>query len=519
MKAAQVLLQALVNAGVNCLFTNPGTSEIEFVAGFDQVEGLDVMLTLFEGVATGAADGYARMTGQPAATLLHVAPGLAHGLGNLHNGKRAGSPIVNIIGEYSRIHKQHDPALSCDLESMAALVSNWVKTCHDPDEIVTDCFEAVGATLCPPGSISTLLVPMDVARSECATPVPEPKHLRQTRPLDEAKIDSIAELLRGREPVALYLAGQATSADPLACAARIAQVYEVPVFHATLCARLSRGAGRAKAERYPYYLNDVQQTLKGVKHLVCMGGGAPVALFAYPGESGLLLPPTCQVHTLVDEGQDVGLALQALGEALDVSPDRAFPCYALEPPGLPNGQLDGMNIALAIAALMPEHAIISDESVTSGFMAMSLSESCPPHDWLCLAGGCLGQGLPVGIGAAVAYPDRKVICLEGDGSIMYTVQSLWTIAREQLDITVVVFVNRNYAILQFEYANATGSNELGPIARDMLNIADPDIDYSALAIGMGINACRVTDLGGFIKEFGAAMANHGPRLIEVILEA
>ncbi len=516
MKGAESLLRALAHAGVDTYFANPGTSEIDIVAAFDHVAGLRVVPTLFEGVATGAADGYGRMLHKPAVALLHLAPGLAHGLGNLHNARRAHTPVIAIVGEHPRDHRQYDSPLGGDLRGMAEIVSSWVATCEDPERLPEYAQMAAAAARKPPGHVASLIVPTDVSWSEC-----DPAGLAADLPLDsepirDDDIQSIAEIVASGDTFAFLLGGSATLADPLRTAARVAAQFGASLYHDTLCTRLTRGAGLPRVKRFPFYVDDAYAELKETKHLILVGTVDPVLFLAQPEKPSRLVPEGCEVHTLAKVDQDASAALQSLAAALS-TPETGAELVELSRPELPTGNLDANTLAQVLGALLPENAIVSDESITSGFMLMEATEGCPQHDWLFLTGGCLGQGVPVGIGAAIACPDRKVVCLEGDGSSMYTIQSLWTAAREQLDVTIVVFANRAYAILQFELARATGSADFEPTARDLLDLSNPTIDFVALAKGLGIEASRVATSEDFARAFGDAMEQPGPKLIEVAL--
>lgn len=515
MTGAESLVSSLVNAGVNICFTNPGTSEMHFVAALDKVHGMRAVLGLFEGVVTGAADGYGRMKGKPAATLLHLGPGLGNGLANLHNAKKAGSPIVNIVGEHATYHRKYNAPLQSDIESIAAPVSGWIKICDDPKQIAKHGIQAVHAANTAPGQIATLILPADISWSNNAGAPEKPGSLPEIPLVSLKRITDIATVLQKGDPSAILMDGAALSEEGLALGNRISNHTGATLYCDTFSRRLARGAGRAKISRLPYFGETVIDKLKDIKHFILVGARPPVSFFAYPDKPSWLIPDDCIIHTLAEPSQNSIQALKDLAAQLK-APQSSLIVYEEDRPDLPTGKLDITTAAQAVGALMPENAIISDESNTSGLMFLPMTKGAPKHDWLFLTGGAIGQGLPLSVGASIACPDRKVICLEADGSAMYTIQALWTMARENLDITILIFSNRSYAILQVEFARV-GVKELGANARRVMSLDHPDIDFVKLAQGMGVKAARSTTADEFVDQFTEAMSAKGPRLIELIL--
>jgi acetolactate synthase-1/2/3 large subunit len=515
MNGAQSLIRTLVQAGVDVCFANPGTSEMHFVAALDSVPEMRGVLGLFEGVVTGAADGYGRMADRPAATLLHLGPGLANGLANLHNAMRARTPIVNIIGDHATYHKRYDAPLESDVEAYARPVSAWIRTTQDPARIASDAVDAVAAAMGPPGGVASLILPADVSWSPADAPAQPvtPKPREEEVPLEA--IDAAARALRSGQPCALLLGGRALRAAPLRDASRIAGKLGARLFCETFPARLERGAGLPSIERLHYLAEMTVQQLGGVAHLIAVDAKPPVSFFAYPNKPSYLVPDGCQVHVLSSGAQNPVLALRALVEALGAG-SQAPHAQPGERPGLPAGSLDMQSVSQAIGALLPEYAIVSDEANTSGVMLPFTTAGAPPHSWLCLTGGAIGQGMPLAVGAAIACPDRKVINLQADGSAMYTLQALWTQAREQLDVTTVVFANRSYAILNMELQRV-GAEAPGPRALSMLDLANPALDFVALGRAMGVQADRAESAEQFHRLFQAAMSEPGPHLIEVVV--
>ena len=515
MNGAESLVRTLVNAGVEICFTNPGTSEMHFVAALDRVPGMRCVLGLFEGVVTGAADGYARMKDKPASTLLHLGPGLGNGLANLHNARKAQSPIVNIVGDHATYHLEHDAPLTADVEGIAWPVSAWVRTSRDARSVAGDGAEAVAAAWTRPGQVATLILPANTAWEESDGPATMAPLTGPPRVAEE-RVKSVAAVLRSGEPTVILMTGHALRAHGLEVAGAIAAASGARLMGQMSNARLARGAGRVSIERVPYPVDQALGMLAGVKNMVLVGAKAPVAFFAYPDKPSLLWPKDCAVHTLAEAHQDTVHALEWLADELDAPLDGAV-LQSLERSPLPaDGPLDIDAIAQAVGALLPENAIVADEAIGSGRGMHPFTMGSPPHDWLQICGGAIGLGLPMATGAALACPDRKVVGLQADGSAMYTLQALWTQAREGLDVTTVLFANRAYASLKHELFNV-GAHNPGRTALDMLEIGRPDLDWVALARGMGVEAGRATTNAEFVRELRAGLASEGPYLIEAVI--
>ena len=513
---AHALIRTLVNAGVGTCFANPGTSEIHIVAALESVPEMRAILTLFEGVATGAADGYARMTDTPAATLLHLGPGLGNGLANLHNSRRAKVPVVNLVGDHATHHTRYDVPLQSDIETVARNVSAWVRTSRSPDQLARDALEAIGAAFGPPGQVATLIVPADVSWLEGAEPA-APSLPAQPPTVENDRIEALAKAVRGKPGIEILLRGRALRERGLMAAGRIAAVARARLLAERTSARLERGAGLPAVERLAHWPELVSRQLEGLEHLIVADAKAPASAFAYPGQPGSLVPAGCEVHELSAATSDVVGSLEALAEALDAADAKP----KLEPrsvPPRPEGPLSAEKVCQAIGAVLPEGAILSDEGITSVAALPANTSGAPRHDWLTLAGGAIGQGLPVAVGAAIACPDRPVIALQADGSAMYTIQSLWTMAREQLDITVVLFNNRAYRILDVELGRIDGQ-PAGPKARALLDLGNPDLDFVKLGSGLGVSSRRVDTAEQLTAALDETIADPGPHLIEVVIPA
>lgn len=516
MNGAQSLIRTLYDGGVDTCFMNPGTSEMHFVDALDFVPEVRSILCLFEGVASGCADGWARMTGRPAATLLHLGPGLGNGISNLHNGRKAHSPIVNIVGDHATYHLKYDAPLTADIEGLARPVSGWVRTSPNARTIAADGAAAIAAARTPPGQVATLILPADTAWGEADGPAP-PQEPAAMLPVPEERIAGIADLLRRREETVILVGDEVMGRDALSrLTCRIAAHADARVVGNRAAARVSRGAGRPILARLPYPVEQAVALLAGARHIVLVGAKDPVGFFAYPDSPSRLAPPDAEVHLLAEAHEDIPAALDALCEELN-TPEVPLPLASLERPALPSGPLTPDAVWTALSALMPENAIVSDEAVTCGRQAYPLTESAPPHDWLHVTGGSIGQGLPAATGAAVACPDRQVFAMEGDGSGMYTLQALWTQARESLNVVNVIFANHSYRILQGELQNVGGTGEPGPNAMAMMRLDTPSLDWVSISEGMGVPAARVDDAEAFARALRRGIEEPGPYLIEALV--
>ena len=514
MNGAESLIQTLSNCGVDVCFGNPGTSEMHFVASLDSTPAMRSVLCLFEGVATGAADGYGRMAGKPAAVLLHLGPGLANGLANLHNARRAATPIVNVVGDHATFHLQYDAPLTSDIVGFARPVSTWICESRSARSVAGDAARAVQAALAAPGGIATLILPADTAW-EAASHAAGPLPVHGPAPVAAAAVDAAAALLRNGKRSALLLRGRALRGTGLEAAGRIAARTGARLLSDTFAPHSELGAGRVPVERLPYFAEQIVDAIGKVEQLVLVGSKPPVSFFAYPGKRSWCSPEGCTFAQLALEHEDGVAALEALDTALG-GPAPPVTRIPLALPDLPKGALTPLSVAQAIAHLTPEHAIMADESATSGFPLALMMARARPHDHLALTGGSIGLGLPLALGAAIACPDRKVVCPHGDGGAAYTVQALWSMARERTDTTVVVYANRSYAILNIELQRV-GAGAAGPKALAMLDLHDPEMNWVRIAEGFGVEASRATTAEEFNAQYASAMATRGPRLIEAMI--
>jgi acetolactate synthase-1/2/3 large subunit len=513
MNGAESLVHSLLKSGVTTCFSNPGTSEMHFVAALDRVPGMHCVLGLFEGVVTGAADGYARMAGKPAATLLHCGPGLANGLANLHNARRAATPIVNIVGDQATYHRPLDSPLTADTEGFARGVSGWVRTSMDARSVGADAAAAVQASMMAPGQVATLILPSDTSWNDGGI-VAEALPRLPTPSASPNQIEEAANTLRrGGGGVVLLLGGVALHADGLALAHRIQAATGCRVVAQGSNARMARGQGRLPVERVPYVVEAAVKAMAGTKQLILAGSRKPVTFFAYPNKPQSSIPEDAQIHVLARPEQDIVESLARLADALG--------CPTVAPPNngsrpeTGRGALSPESVAATLGALMPENAVIADESVSFGRGFFANTKAAPPHDWLNVTGGAIGGGMPMATGAAIGAPGRRVINLQADGSAMYTMQALWTQAREKLDITTVLLSNRKYQILLGELANV-GANP-GRTALDMMDIGNPDINWPTLANSLGVEAARTDNAEGFADLLTHSLKRSGPFLIELLI--
>ena len=515
MNGAQALLKTLADAGVEVCFTNPGTSEMHFVAALDTEPRMRAVLALFEGVATGAADGYARMAGKPAATLLHLGCGLGNGLANLHNARKGKVPIVNIVGDHATYHTQYDAQLQSDIETVARNVSpGFVRTSQSTAQLGQDAQEAIAAARGLPGQVATLILPADVSWGEGGVPCPPPP-LAAPRAADESAVKAIADLLRSGQKAALLLGGHALREPALLAASRIGTTTGAKLLAEVFPTRIERGAGLPAIERLAYFAELAGVQLAGLQHLILVDAKSPVSFFAYPGKASDLVPPGCTVHTLAAPDQDARAGLEQLVAALGA--DAAQPVLqAATRPDRPTDELTAARACQAVGHLLPEGAIVVDEAITSGQKLGAMTAGAPRHDLLTLTGGAIGQGLPSAVGAAIACPDRPVIALVGDGSAMYTVQALWTMAREQLHVISIIFNNAAYSVLNIELERV-GAGEPGPRSRAQLDLGGPQLDFARLAQGMGVHAVRADTAEAFCTALEYALATPGPHLIEALV--
>lgn len=516
MNGAEALVRTLSDAGIGVCFTNPGTSEMHFVAALDRLNKLRCILALQENVATGAADGYARMTGKPAVTLLHLGPGFGNGLANVHNAKKARVPMINIVGDHATYHRQYDAPLTADIEGIAGPVSDWVKTTASADDVGLDAAQAIREACSYPGRVATLILPADAAWTETDLT----GHTLLGRPpaaIDAADVEACRAALTSGKKAAIFTTGPTLTEPGLSLLGKIKAATGAELICQTSNRRVDRGAGLVPVKRLPYPIDLALDMLRDIEVLILAGAPEPVGFFAYPDKPSRLSPEGCEIVNLATPSQNVLQGLDDLVQALgagDVEPIGAAPADAPEAAAIA-GEITPQTISTALSAVFPENAIIVDESITTGRSFYPDTAGAPPHTWLQITGGAIGDGLPMAVGAAVACPDRKVIVLQSDGSAMYTNQALWTMAREGLDVAVLLFSNRAYRILEGEMVGV-GAGKQGAIADALFGLDNPEIDWCKMAESMGVGAVRVETAEDLAPAFAAAIAAPGPHLVEIV---
>ena len=514
MNGAEMLIKTAAKAGVEVCFTNPGTTELPLVCGFDSIPGIKPYLGLFEGCCTGAADGYGRMTDKPAMTLLHLGPGLGNGIANLHNARRGGTPVLNVIGEHATWHMQANAPLTMDIATLAGTVSGWQRTCSTIETISQDTADAIAAALA--GQVATLIVPSDVQWSECSdTEIRQPKISSTT--IDMDSIDHAAEVLQLDQKTALILGSWALRKKGLAAAARIKVKTGCDLLSERAPARIERGVGITPTEVIPYFPRQALELLSRYQVIVLAGTGEPVTFFGWKGYPSRLLNDTQHICRISADVRSLPQALENLADTLD-APDRIDSSDTgfskTERPAIPRGKLTANNAGIILAALQPEHAIIVNESITSGGAYLPLAVNAPAHTMMALPGGAIGYGMPCAVGAAIACPQRPVINFQADGSAMYTIQALWMQAREGLDITTLICSNRSYNILNIEFSRS-GITSPGQHAQTLTDLSNPAIGWVQISKGMGVPAVAVDSCETLVKELKKALDEPGPHLIEM----
>lgn len=516
MNGAESLVRTMAASGINVCFANPGTSEMHFVAALDRLDLIRCVLALQENVATGAADAYARMTGEPAATLLHLGPGFGNGLANVHNAKKARAPMVNVVGEHATYHIEYDAPLTSDIQGIVGPVSDFVVTTNTSDEVGNDTAATVAAAKSWPGKIATLILPANSAW-DTTEEVGKPQKPAGPDPVKAEDVAAVAEALKSGKKAVMFVSGAILEEPALTNLGKVKAATGVDLLAQTSNRRIDRGAGRVAVNKLPYPVDHALETLKDYEYVILLGTREPVSFFAYPNKPSRLSPESSEILNLAGPQQDTIKALDMLIDLLgagNAAPELVEAEPAPDVSGL-SGKITPEIISQAFRAHMPENCIIVDESITTGRAFFPDSKAAPPHTWLQNTGGAIGVGLPYGVGAAIACPDRPVMVLQSDGSGMYCNQALWTMARENLNVTVLIFSNRAYRILEGEM-KGVGVEKMGHVAENLFGLNKPDIDWVGLAKSMGVDAERVDDASGLSPAIQKGVALKGPYLIEIV---
>jgi len=512
MTGAEALVGTLADHGVTACFANPGTSEMHLVTALDSEPRIRSVLCLFEGVTTGAADGFARVSGKPAMTLLHLGAGYLNAGANIHNAGRANSPMINVIGDHAVPHLKYDAPLTSNIRGLAGPNSLWIKSADKVETTGLLAAEAYAASFGPERGPVSLLLPADSAWLEGGVKAP-PRVPAALRTVAADKIEAAKAAIAAAQTPVLIINGTALTETGLSAAARL-KAAGVRVLTDTFYPIMRRGAGVFAPERMQYFAEGAMADLEGSDLMVTVGTSAPVAFFSYPGKPSLLVPEGCTLLDLGDASTDSAATLLALADAMGAN--EAAPPEILVTPEPPTGELTAKAVGQSLARHMPENALVSDDGVSNSLLSYLPTQNARAHDWMMLTGGAIGQGMPLALGASIAAPERKVICLSGDGAGMYTNQALWSMAREDADVTVIVFVNHSYRILNIEL-HRTGAGNPGPTAKNMLSIGGPDIDWVQLSASMGVPAVEARTAEAFDTALADSIAAPGPRLIAAIV--
>ncbi|MFC1951422.1 acetolactate synthase large subunit [Chloroflexota bacterium] len=516
MNGAEFLTKTAIRAGIEVCFANAGTTEMPIVLALDSEPGIKAILGLFEGVCTGAADGYGRMLDKPALALLHLGPGFANGIANLHNAQKAKTPLLNLIGEHATWHRAADPPSAMNIEPLASTVSGWYKTNESPTMLSQDLAEAVAVSMY--GQISSLIIPSDHQWAECTNiEIATPEF--SFDPIDSDSIDKAVQLLKAHNKTGLIMGGRALRQRGLQAAARIKAATGCDLLTNSSPAYVDRGTGLPDVTRIPYFPDSAIKLMSQYEALVLAGTKEPVTFFGYNGFDSYVLKEKQKRLQIATDRQNAAEALECLADALNARFSSNIPDNILarsSRPSIPQGGLTPEKVCLALAALLPENAIIVDEGLTTSFAYYPLTAGLPPHAFLKIAGGAIGYGMPCAVGASVACPERPVINFQADGSALYTIQALWTEARESLNIITLICANRSYNILKMELSRA-GITSIGPKVLSLIDLDHPAINWVKLAEGMGVPAVSVNSIDGLAKEFHRALSESGPHLIEMMI--
>ncbi|MFY0676747.1 MAG: acetolactate synthase large subunit [Neptuniibacter sp.] len=513
MNGAELLISAAVEADIEYCFANPGTTEMPLVAAMESEPRFRPVLSMFEGVCTGAADGYGRIAGRPAMTLTHLGPGFANGIANLHNARRANTPIVNIIGDHASWHVNYDPPLASDIHSLANPVSKWVRTSKTAENVAADFVDAVNASWQPVGAISTLVLPMDLQANPIEKPVATGPVKPPKRRFFSDGVEAVAEKLKAGKQLVFIVGDNGVTEEGLKAAGRLSQLSNVKMFAETFPRVSHRGGGLPDLDRLPYFPEVAIKVLDEYDEVVCAGVPEPISYFGYEGLPSRLAEQD-RLVMLAEVGHDVVGAMEALADAVNAPAFEPFQGQIVLP--VADAELTPQSIGQVVSAGLPDDCIVSVEGGTCGYPFFTASAHAAKHRVITNTGGAIGQGIPAGFGAALAEPGNTVVCLQSDGSAQYTIQTLWSIARENLPVVILIAANHRYGILQNELRRY-GVTEFGPQSLSLTELDKPKVDWLALAKGYGVNAIAVKTNAELASAFKKACEAKEPFLIEMCL--
>lgn len=512
---ADIMFDALYQGGARICFANPGTTELTMVSALARQTGIRSVLSLFEGVCTGAADGYFRVSGQVPLTLLHLGPGFANGIANLHNARRAGSRIINLIGDHASWHLSYDAPLTSDIESLASPVSREVIRMRSPAGITADVQSSFEATCRKEGGSATLIIPTDVID---ATVKPGSAQLRastwQGANVADQIISDAAQKARNADEIIVLIGGNALDEAGIKAGAALAEKLGGRLLMEPYPAIVTLGGDLPQVERQAYFPDDVIAQM-GDATVILAGSRMPISYFGYEGWPSQLVAEERLVR-LAGPEHDAVDALQRLAEILGAEAVSSPEHKTANSVADGGASLTPASVIEELIEQLPDGSIISLEGSTLGGPWLRSAHRARRHRVMTNTGGAIGQGLPCAVGAALAAPDVRVVSLQSDGSAQYTFQSLWTMAREKLNVTVIIAANHRYAILQTELARADAPLDDAVIA-DLTLLDRPRIDWVALATGYGVEAVRATTNDELAAALRYGLSLDGPLLIQAEL--
>jgi len=519
MNGAQAFFKVLLDGGVDTIFGCPGTSEMQIIQELGQTN-VHAVLGLQENVVTGMAHGYGVMTGKPSLSLLHVACGISNGLANMHNGRRAGAPMVVFAGGVAANHEVNNPEHQMLLrpQQIAAAATDWQREALTSDLLADCAAEALQVANTGYGKVAMVFGPAQTFWEEATILEDQTRPPIPPRRVSASTIKEIAESIQSGKKTCLLLGGHALREEALEVAGRISAATGAELWQDYIVARLQRGAGRVPVKRIPYVVEAGVEALKDFEQIVLVGNQIPIPTFSYKGKPLTKVPEGCAIKTLGTTECDLLQALTDLADAVN-APAKA-PVHQDRAKGVaPTGVLNEAAICQSIVAAMPDNVIVVDEGNMESFNFPELTAGAAPHDFMqAPTGGAIGAGASVAIGASVAAPDRKVVCLEGDFSLNLNIMSLWTMAKQNSNICLVIMNNGGSQALRMELARVRPGDETDK-ALDMLLIRDPEIDYVKIAEGNGLSATRATTAEEFHQQFVAAMKKKGPHVIDAQVES
>ena len=514
MNGAAAFFKSIVDNGIDTIFACPGTSEMQVV---DEVgySNLRVVLCLFENSVTGMADGYARMLDKPALGMVHVTCGLTNALANMHNARIANSRMIIFGGGVHVAHEVNEPVHSMLQRQpyVAQIAAQCVIEARSPDQLAAAATQALKASNDGAGKIVYVYGPNNAVWGESSFQGKLTSSAEQRQRVSTATISSIADTLKAGKKTAFILDNLALREEGLEILGRIAEGAGGRLFREWLPSRIAMGAGRVRTETLPYGGAEGRELLSEFDQIVLVGAKIPVCPFSYENQPWVKIPENCNVHTLATADHDILAALEELATQLDL-PEKASNRYNRKPGEPPTGPLSGNSIVQSLSILMPADSIVLDEAMLENVMFPLLMDGAAPFDFMAACpGGAIGAGPPVACGAAIACPNRKVILLEGDFSLMQGNTALWSMAQHNLDICVINYNNEGSASLSTELARVR-QGEAQPKSIELLRIRKPTIDYAAMAESMGVPASRAETAEEFHLQLTKAMSTKGPHFID-----